>query len=285
MHRKTTHKATGSMFDSTKMSKQRRRPGLHEATSDPVDETAFSRKIKTSPVSPKRYLKKGSGHKKKEEPTPSSGKVQIIKPKSPSKKQSRKMRSNPPNTIFRQFYERGDLPVQIQHSGTGKIAWKVDIKKLDYHHYLPIWFDGLREIEHPYDFLAVKGCKDLLEHGGAAKILPVVPQLIIPMKDGLNTRNPIIVVKVLEILKTLVSLHSDIGAAIVPYYRQLLPVLNIFLSQNKNIGDRIEYSQRKGTNIGDAITETLQHLERTGGPDAFINIKYMIPTYQSTISQ
>jgi hypothetical protein len=32
----------------------------------------------------------------------------------------------------------------------------VDIEKLDYHHYLPIFFDGLREKEEPYRFLAVQ---------------------------------------------------------------------------------------------------------------------------------
>merc|ERR1719161_1209731 len=52
---------------------------------------------------------------------------------------------------FRRFYDRGDLPIQIFHGAVGgKIAWKVDIEKLDYHHYLPIFFDGLREKEDPY---------------------------------------------------------------------------------------------------------------------------------------
>ena len=35
-------------------------------------------------------------------------------------------RNNPPNTEFRRFYERGDLPVQVDHGGCGNsIAWKV----------------------------------------------------------------------------------------------------------------------------------------------------------------
>ncbi len=65
-----------------------------------------------------------------------------------------------------------------------QIAWKVDIEKLDYHHYLPIFFDGLRELEEPYKFLAMEGTKHLLAKGGA-RILPVVPQLIIPIKTAL----------------------------------------------------------------------------------------------------
>lgn len=34
-------------------------------------------------------------------------------------------------------------------------------------------------------------------------------------------------------------------------------------------------------NLGDLIDETLQVFERHGGEDAFINIKYMVPTYES----
>ena len=60
---------------------------------------------------------------------------------------------------------------------------QVEIEKLDYHHYLPIFFDGLREKKDPYRFLAVQGVFDLLEHGGA-KILPVIPQLILPIKGA-----------------------------------------------------------------------------------------------------
>ena len=35
-----------------------------------------------------------------------------------------------------------------------RLSWKVEISKLDFHHYLPIFFDGLRENEEPYRFLA-----------------------------------------------------------------------------------------------------------------------------------
>lgn len=59
--------------------------------------------------------------------------------------------------------------------------------------------------------------------------------------------------------------------------------MNIFTSKNKNLGDGIEYGQRRMANIGDLIQETLELLERRGGEDAFINIKYLIPTYQSVM--
>ena len=49
------------------------------------------------------------------------------------------------------------------------------------------------------------------------------------------------------------------------------------------LGDAIAYSQQKRENVGDLIQETLEIFEKTGGPDAFINIKYMIPTYESCL--
>ncbi len=53
-----------------------------------------------------------------------------------------KVKKAPPSE-FRRFYERGDLPIAVEHrAGGNKIQWKVEIEKLDYQHYLPIFFDG-----------------------------------------------------------------------------------------------------------------------------------------------
>lgn len=215
--------------------------------------------------------------------SPGGGSKGIMKgtsPFGPGKAGATSVRCSQP-TQFRKFYERGDFPIAIEHDTKGnKIAWKVDIDKLDFHHYLPLFFDGLCETIHPYDFFARAGIEDMLEHGGN-KILPVIPQLIIPIKAALNTRDPQIVCCTLKILQKLVGSAPLVGEALVPYYRQILPVLNIFKQQNFNSGDGIDYGQQKRQNIGDLINETLEAFEKSGGQDAFINIKYMIPTYES----
>ena len=59
--------------------------------------------------------------------------------------------------------------------------------------------------------------------------------------------------------------------------------MNLFKTKNMNLGDRIDYSQRKAVNRGDLIQTTLELFEMHGGEDAFINIKYMIPTYESCV--
>lgn len=79
-----------------------------------------------------------------------------------------------PSSEFRRFYDRGDLPIAVEHGPQNKIFWKVDVMQLDYHHYLPIFFEGVREKQDPYRFLSVQGVFDMLEKGGA-KVLPVIP--------------------------------------------------------------------------------------------------------------
>ncbi|XP_022918394.1 parkin coregulated gene protein homolog [Onthophagus taurus] len=181
---------------------------------------------------------------------------------------------------FKSNYDRGEFPLGV--SSSKEITWKVDLDKLDYHHYLPLLFEGLSETQEPYMFIAQQGIHDMLLHGGK-KIFPCIPQLIIPIKNALNTKNNLIMRSTLKVLQHLVKSGDYIGEALVPYYRQILPVLNIFKERNVNCGDGIDYSQGKGENLADIINETLETLEEYGGEDAFINIKYLIPTYESCI--
>ena len=159
-----------------------------------------------------------------------------------------------------------------------KVQWKIDVKLLDLQHYLPVFFEGLREDDEPMKFLADAGVDDLISNG-KDKLLPVLPQLILPIKRALQTKKPEVVVRTLKKIQLLVKASDIVAEALVPYYRQILPIMNLLRNKNKNLGDGIDYSQRKGMNIGDLITETLELMEKHGGEDAFINIKYMVPTY------
>jgi hypothetical protein len=261
----------------------------------PIDVSAFSYDKKTMKKTPDRFQKKHTGNGgimkvvKNDPPIPEFPDEEVVVEKVAREIEFSAFveRPNPPNTAFRRFYERGDLPVQINHGGVNnKIAWKVVIEKLDFHHYLPIFFDGLREIEEPYAFLAEQGVYDMMQVG-SRKVLPVIPQLIIPIKTALNTRNHVVIVKVLKVLQALVRCDENdehmIGRSLVPYYRQILPVLNIFIRQNYNLGDGIDYGQKKRCALGDLIIDTLEQFEIHGGENAFINIKYLVPVYQSAV--
>ena len=73
---------------------------------------------------------------------PSSSGSPAGSPKLAFEKTATVKRANPPNTTFRKFYERGDLPVQINHDHPRSIQWKIEVSQLDFHHYLPVFFDG-----------------------------------------------------------------------------------------------------------------------------------------------
>ena len=45
-------------------------------------------------------------------------------------------------------------------------------------------------------------------------------------------------------LRTIATLGPGMGEALVPYYRQLLPVLSLFMGATPNLGDGIDYGQR-----------------------------------------
>ena len=78
----------------------------------------------------------------------------------------------------------------------------------------------------------------------------------------------------------MIKTHPVIGEIMVPYFRQLLPIMNLFKNKNINLGDKIDFSQRKNDNIGDLIQETLEIFETYGGEVNKINShKYFIITY------
>jgi len=146
-------------------------------------------------------------------------------------------------SLLRRFYDRGDLPICVRHcSQDNEINWKVPVEKLDYHYYLPIFFDGLREKKEPYAFFARKGILDMIK-AGEKRIVAVLPQLIIFIKNALNTRDPDVVRVTLKILQTMVKADERLGEAMVPYYRQLLPIFNLLKANNNNSGDAIDYAQ------------------------------------------
>ena len=47
-----------------------------------------------------------------------------------------------------------------------------------------------------------------------------------------------------QLLQKLVVAADLVGEALVPYYRQILPIFNIYRNDNKNLGDQIDYAQR-----------------------------------------
>lgn len=53
--------------------------------------------------------------------------------------------------------------------------------------------------------------------------------------DALNTRNKQVICATLKVLQHLVMSGEMVGEALVPYYRQILPILNMFKNMNSEL--------------------------------------------------
>jgi hypothetical protein len=204
-------------------------------------------------------------------------------------------------------YQRGELPFNIAHnSGGNMVQWNIDEDKIDIERLLPIFFNGIRNYDKPgepaYRDLARQGvlklCKAARNRAGFS-LVPHIPRMIPPLREALNTRDPAIVAIACRSIQAVCRSDVNSGRALIPFYRQILPILNIFTYNRMNIGDGIDYGQRladssikrtldshgfdSGHDIAQVVQETLEVMERTGGPQAFNYLKTNIPAYESCV--
>ncbi|UJR24928.1 hypothetical protein I4U23_006292 [Adineta vaga] len=196
--------------------------------------------------------------------------------------------------MFRLFYERGDLPCAIEHIAKGqKLKWFIDnLEMLNLDYYLPIFTDGLCESTYPYSFIAFQGILDLITRASHKIDDETLAKLIRPLKHALYTHNPIIIRRVLHVLQQLARGNDGaLGIILVSNFNQLLPIINIIKERNQSKYRRKQtechliddFERNTEIDLVRLIDETLLVLEEFGGQDAFINIKYSIPTYEQQI--
>jgi hypothetical protein len=120
---------------------------------------------------------------------------------------------------------------------------------------MPLFWHGLREQEFPYQFLARQGTKALIEGSTPENLVLIVPRLIEPFRTNLYTRVPDVVVESLKCMQDLL-LHGgyEVGAALFPFYGQILSMFNVFHSWRQNLGDHIDYKQQSKVDIGDLVS-------------------------------
>jgi hypothetical protein len=61
------------------------------------------------------------------------------------------------------------------------VFMQIPLDEVDIAHLLPIFFEGLAEVEYPYEFIAKAGIADMVNKSGQ-KLLPVLPFLIPPLR-------------------------------------------------------------------------------------------------------
>lgn len=145
-----------------------------------------------------------------------------------------------------------------EHGGAnGKyLSWACPLENLDYEYYLPLFFDGLQCNDKVVGFIARQGIEDMLyaAKGHPERIIPVIPGLVRPLRNALSTFDPEILLAVLKVLQQLILCNEGIGAALLKFGRQFLAPMSFFMDENRNIGDSIDYGQRKGNDIGEEVS-------------------------------
>lgn len=179
---------TGTCFDTIIINTQDR-PGGHPHVEVNSELAAFSDFKPTEKPSPKNFLLSHTGNGGQRPFTPYEKREFEQKHRServlkgPPCARAYMRRANPPNTDFRRYYDRGDIPVKVMHGIFRKIVWLKPVDDLDLFVLLPLFFDGLREEEEPYQFLAYHGTLEILQHSSEERIVPVIPQIVIPLKS------------------------------------------------------------------------------------------------------
>lgn len=153
----------------------------------------------------------------------------------------------------------------------------------------------------PYQLVAQQGIMNMIHHGGtqqehsSGQILACLQEdqimnLVTPIKDNLFTRVPETMKATLLVLKELVRACPMVAESLVPYYRQILHVCNLFISKRINCGDQRDtgevwtFADKQRTDtVSDLILQVLDILNHFGGDDAYVNIKYLVPTYESNV--
>lgn len=196
--------------------------------------------------------------------------------RTPTRKRSPSPKSGSRRTAFRRCFDEQILPIRLEplENGMGmKLVWTQPIAELDLHHVLPIFFSGVGETQDPYQFAAVDGLFQLLETCSGDDLLPVVPQLVQPIKDCLNTKNTMVICNVLRAIQQLSVCGPGIVDVLSKSFNKFLPAFNL-LRVKRGKGS-------SGTAVANLVDETLEVLEMNGDDSTYRKLRKMIPNYQS----
>lgn len=128
-------------------------------------------------------------------------------------------------SIFRHLYDNGTINfVSLRWTNQGNevvwgmrdqprqpIYWHREPTGMDVAKWLPIFLEGIREYEEPYRFLAIMGCQDLVEEGGA-RLHSFAADMVPALKKALNTREPTIVSVAIELMKSVLTADPEVGS-------------------------------------------------------------------------
>ncbi|CAF1646767.1 unnamed protein product [Adineta ricciae] len=168
-------------------------------------------------------------------------------------------------SIFQNAFTSGRIPCRLVHGSVrNRLAWNTSIDDLNYDPLLVLLAEGLRETDHPLPFISRQGFTELMASPNAPpKVIPILPNLINPIKLALSSDNDEIFEGALNALTQLSIVVKD---ELDKYLKTYLSILAKRMSNRK---------------FRDMVTNSLNTFEENGGKDVLVIIKSKIPTYCS----
>ena len=192
-----------------------------------------------------------------------------------------------PRSTFPRFHARGDLPCAVQGAvpHSAHLVWDRSLAEVDCGRFLPLFFDGVRCEKFPCAFMARRGAQDLLRacEGDPARLLPVLPALVQPLRHAFLTFKRDVLVAALRITRRLVRSNDGVVAgALMPYAKTLFSPLTPHLHRvRRNLGDAMDHKEASSQQLASCVLRTLEVFERYGPPGAGEAIATIFPTYES----
>lgn len=92
--------------------------------------------------------------------------------------------------------------------------WMVDINKLDFEYYLPIFCNALCEAKFPFDIIARDGTLEMLE-AAKDRVLGVLPEVVMGIKKALNTNVPKVIMNACAVIQKLTTLTPLVSLSLI----------------------------------------------------------------------
>jgi len=125
---------------------------------------------------------------------------------------------------FLNAFSLGRIPCRLVHGSVrNRLAWSTSIDELNYDPVLVLLAEGLRETAHPLPFISRQGFTELLSNINARpKVVPLLPQLVNPIKTALSSNND----EVFDgALNALTQLSAVVGGELDKYLKSFLSIV------------------------------------------------------------
>jgi len=127
---------------------------------------------------------------------------------------------------FLNAFTSGRIPCRLVHGSVrNRLAWNTSIDDLNYDPVLVLLAEGLCETAHPLPFVSRQGFTELMSNINAKpKVLPLLPNLINPIKVALNSTND----EIFEgALNALIQLSTVVKSELDKYLKTYLSIVRM----------------------------------------------------------